>query len=145
MMNRLSLMGHLGDDPKLTTTPKGNKVATFPLPLYHVGKKEGDKTQWIECQVWNRLAEVVIEKQKKGNLVYAEGELNYTSWQNEKGEWKNRTFLTINFIRFLPSNSTASNQPVSAETQFEEHSQEPATPVNESSYDLSKQLDEMFS
>ncbi|PGK51430.1 hypothetical protein CN918_26935 [Priestia megaterium] len=128
MINRMILVGRLGDNPKMTTTKNGNKVATFPLPLYHQGAKEGAKTQWVECQVWNRLAEIVFESQKTGNLVYVEGELNYNSWQNENGEWRNSTSISVNLIRFLTPKSSSSTPTASTESEqtqtYEEYQEE---------------------
>lgn len=152
MINRMILVGRLGDNPKMTETKNGNKVAVFPLPLYHYGAKDGDRTEWVECQVWNRLAEVVSETQKKGNLVYVEGELSHTSWKNDKGEWRNRTFVTASLIRFLtpkgnndnkPSEMSASDiAPIAPQETYEEYKEE--TPPVDTRDSLMKELDDIL-
>jgi len=140
MMNRLTLIGHLGDDPKLNVTPKGNKVASFPLPLYHYSSKPGDKGQWIECQVWNKLAEKVVESQKVGKMVYVEGELHHSYKKNEKGEWSNRTFLSVSLIRFL-SPRDKDGQEADASVEVEEYQQENPENVE----NLEQELEAIFS
>jgi single-strand DNA-binding protein len=87
MINKVTLLGHLGKDPIVRRTEAGVPVATFSLATNESYKdKEGnrqDKTEWHNIVVWRGLAEVAEKYLKKGALIYLEGKLTTRSYTQE--------------------------------------------------------------
>lgn len=100
MLNEVILIGRLGQEPEVKQINNGTKVVTFSLPLFHSYTKENQKTQWIRCEAWSKLGNIV-EMAQKGTLVSVRGELHNEVWEDEEGKWRNRTFLRIESFRFL--------------------------------------------
>ena len=84
-INRVLLLGNLGRDPELRSTPKGNKVLNFPMATSRRWKDREteevhNETDWHRIVVWGRQAEVLSEYLKKGSQVHVEGRLHTRSW-----------------------------------------------------------------
>lgn len=126
MLNEVILIGRLGQEPEVKQTNNGTKVVTISLPLFHSYTKENQKTQWIRCEAWSKLGNIV-EMAQKGTLVSVRGELHNEVWEGEDGKWRNRTFLRIESFRFLEKRKDG--------TLVEKFNQEEASgdevPVNE--------------
>ena len=89
-VNRVFLIGRLGNDPVLRYTKNGTAVATLSLATSKSYKAKGsdewqETTQWHKIVLWRGLAEFVAERLSKGSAVYIEGELKYRSWEDENG------------------------------------------------------------
>ena len=76
MVNKVTLIGHLGKDPDIRTLENGTKVGTFSLATSESYKDKSDQwqtlTEWHNIVVWRGLAEIAERDLKKGNLVYIE-------------------------------------------------------------------------
>lgn len=95
-LNRVQLMGRLGQDPDARFTPTGKKVVKFSLAVSNRWKKDGEvkeSTEWVNIEAWERLGEVCHEYLHKGSLVYIEGRLKTDKYQDESG--KNRYFTKV--------------------------------------------------
>lgn len=83
MINKVTLLGHLGKDPIVRHTESGIPVATFTLATNETYKdKDGnrqDKTEWHNIVVWNS-AEIAGKYLKKGSLIYLEGKMTTRSY-----------------------------------------------------------------
>lgn len=88
-LNKVMLIGHLGGDPDVRTTPSGTYVANFNLATNRVWtNSEGERqeeTDWHRVVAWGRLAETCGNYLKKGSYVYIEGRLQTRSWEGEDG------------------------------------------------------------
>ena len=88
-INRVILVGHVGQDPELKFTTSGNSVTTFSLATNEVwadaenNKKE--HTEWHNVVVWNKLADFATDYLDKGQLVYIEGKLQTRSYNDKDG------------------------------------------------------------
>lgn len=86
-VNKVTLVGNLGDDPTVRYTQAGAAVTTISLATSESWKdKEGElqeRTSWHRVQFFGRLAEVAGEYLKKGARVYIEGSLRYGSYEKE--------------------------------------------------------------
>lgn len=86
-VNKVTLIGNLGKDPKLKYTPSGTAVANFSIATEESYKDKSDqwqtKTEWHNVVLWSRLAEIAGEYLKKGNKVYIEGRLQTRSWEKD--------------------------------------------------------------
>ena len=100
-VNKVILVGNLGKDPEIKSTPSGMSIATFSLATTERAKdKDGnwqDRTEWHAIKAFGRTAEVVGEYLKKGRTVYIEGRIHYDSWDDkETGQKKYRTEIIVN-------------------------------------------------
>ncbi len=88
-VNKVILLGRLGQDPELRYTPNGAAVTTLNLATNEVWKdNDGNKqerTEWHRVVLWRKLAEVAGEYLKKGSRVYVEGRLQTRSWEDKDG------------------------------------------------------------
>jgi single-strand DNA-binding protein len=84
MINKVTLLGHLGKDPIVRRTEAGVPVATFSMATSETYKdKDGNKqtkTEWHNIVVWRGLAEVAEKYLKKGSLLYLEGKMTTRSY-----------------------------------------------------------------
>ncbi|MGL1934939.1 MAG: single-stranded DNA-binding protein [Fibrobacterales bacterium] len=95
-LNKVTLIGNLGSDPEIKTTAQGVKLARFNVAVTEKYKdqqnQKQEKTQWFTVVLWRRLAEIAEQFLKKGAMVYIEGKLDNSSWDDEKtGEKKYKT------------------------------------------------------
>jgi single-strand DNA-binding protein len=88
MINKVTLLGHLGKDPIVKRTEAGIPVATFSMATSETYKdKDGnkqEKTEWHNIVVWRGLAEVAEKYLKKGSLVYVEGKMTTRSYVKDE-------------------------------------------------------------
>jgi single-strand DNA-binding protein len=109
------LIGNLGADPEVRTTPGGARVATFSMATSRrwttkEGGQQQEKTEWHRCVVWNNratgLADVVEKYMKKGDRVYVEGRIEYRSYEDKKdGQTKYITEINVRDLVMLSGRS----------------------------------------
>jgi single-strand DNA-binding protein len=105
-VNKVFLLGNLGKDPEIRTTPGGMTVATFSLATADRAKDQSgnwvDKTEWHNLVAFQRTAEIIRDYVKKGSQIYIEGKLQTRSWDDKtSGEKKYRTEILINELTLL--------------------------------------------
>jgi len=106
MVNKVILIGRLGKDPEIKSTPSGTTVTKFSLATDEKftdrsGEKQ-DRTEWHNIVCWQRTAEVAAEYLKKGGKVYIEGRLTTRSWDDkETGQKKYMTEVVANDLVLL--------------------------------------------
>ena len=107
-LNKVLLIGRLGNDPELKETSAGESVCNFSVATSEKWKdKDGvshEKTQWHRVTVWKKLAEACSEYLSKGRLVYIEGSLSTKSWE-ENGITKYSTEIIASNVQFLEPKS----------------------------------------
>ena len=83
-INRVILVGHVGQDPEIKYTTSGHAVATFSLATNEVSvdveKNKAEHTEWHNVVAWNKLAEFSKEYVSRGQLIYVEGRIHTQSW-----------------------------------------------------------------
>jgi len=99
MLNRIVLIGNLGADPEKNETQSGKTVVRFSLPLHNPFSKEGDKTEWMQCEVWNKTADFLAQYGTKGSLVVVEGRLRNQRYEDKEGNTRYRTFVAVDSLR----------------------------------------------
>lgn len=108
-LNRINLIGHVGQEPEIKKINETSKVAKFSLATSEKYKdKEGNKVEhvdWHNIVLWNGLADIVEKYLKKGNLAYIEGKVNYRSYEDTDGNKKYITEIIANSIILLEKNS----------------------------------------
>lgn len=106
MVNKVILIGNLGRDPEVRSTPSGQAVASFTLATNRRWRdKNGQKqeeTEWHNIVVWGKQAEIAGQYLTKGKQIYLEGRLQTRSWEDRNsGEKKYRTEIVCDNFQML--------------------------------------------
>jgi single-strand DNA-binding protein len=117
-VNKVILVGRLGQDPKLTYLPSGQPAAEFTLATDESFKnREGQKeerTEWHRIKVYGKQAEVCANYLGKGRLVYIEGSNKTRSWEQD-GQKKYVTEVVVSApghcVQFMDSKGGEAHQP----------------------------------
>ena len=105
-LNKVQLIGNLGQDPKLHTFDDGGTVANVSIATTEKWKdKESgelrEQTEWHNLVFHGRLAEIVGQYLKKGAPIYVEGRLRTRKWQTEAGEDRYTTEIRVDEMQML--------------------------------------------
>ncbi len=86
-LNRAQLIGNVGKDPELRKTPQGNSVCTLRVATteFYRGRNGERKeiTDWHSVVLWDRLAEIAVQKIRKSDRIYVEGKLRTRSFEKD--------------------------------------------------------------
>ena len=109
MVNKVLLLGNLGQDPEVRYTPSGATVCTFSIATNERwtskdGKKE-ERTEWHRIVVWGKLAELCGEYLGKGRTVFVEGRLQTREWTDKQGNKRYTTEIIANNVQFIGAGS----------------------------------------
>lgn len=125
MVNRVFLIGFLGNDPEVRYTPGGTAVANFNLATSETRNKNGQKetkTEWHKVVAFGKVAEICGEYLAKGRQVYVEGKLQTRSWEDKDGNKRTSTEIVAGTVRLLgkkddvpKSSKAASSQEASSQ------------------------------
>ena len=132
-VNKVILVGRLGQNPEIRHTPSGASVANFSLAtnetwLDKTGQKQ-EKTEWHRIVVWGKLAETCGQYLTKGRQIYVEGRLQTQQWQDKDGQTKYRTDVNAQTVQFLGGTAGAgASDEGRPNQQFGGHSPEPQAP-----------------
>jgi single-strand DNA-binding protein len=103
-LNRIQLIGRLGKDPEVRTTPNGRKVSTFTLAVSRRWKnsagEDKETTDWFNVEAWGHLGEVCKQYLHKGRLVFLEGQLRTDRYEQE-GETRYFTKVVATQMQML--------------------------------------------
>lgn len=99
-VNKVILLGNLGNDPELRHFANGNAVANFTVATSEswqdkASGQQREKTEWHRVSVMGRLAEVAGNYLKKGSQVYIEGQLQTRKWQDKSGQERFTTEIVV--------------------------------------------------
>jgi single-strand DNA-binding protein len=105
-VNKVTLLGNVGKDPEIRSTPSGVMVASFGLATsdrFQDGQGNWqDRTEWHNLKAFKRTAEIVRDYVKKGSKLYIEGKIQTSSWDDkETGAKKYRTEILVNELVLL--------------------------------------------
>ena len=106
MINRVTLVGRLGQDAELRYTTNGTAVSNFSVATTNTWVKDGEKqekTEWHKVVVFGKSAEFAGEYVRKGSLVYIEGRLQTRSWEDKEGNKRYTTEVVAQTLRLLDS------------------------------------------
>jgi len=105
MVNKVILVGNLGQDPEIRYTQNGTAVANFSMATTFK-YKDNEETEWHKVVVWGRLAEICGEYLQKGSKVYVEGRIKTRKWEDRDGNERKTQEIVANEVKFLsPSGS----------------------------------------
>lgn len=100
-VNKVILIGHLGQDPEIRYMPSGGAVANLTLATSESwrDKQTGEmkeKAEWHRVCIFGKLAEVAGEYLRKGSQAYIEGSLQTRKWQDQSGQDRYTTEVVVN-------------------------------------------------
>lgn len=114
-LNKVTLIGNVGNDPEVRTTTGGSRVAQVSLATTRQwsganGDKQ-EKTEWHRLVLWNtkggNLADIVERYVKKGDRLYVEGRIEYRQWQDREGQTRYTTEINVREMIMLSSRSSS--------------------------------------
>lgn len=125
-LNKVMLIGHLGDEVKMHYFEGGNCIGRFPLATNetYINKSTNEKitsTEWHNLVVRNKAAEICEKFLSKGDKIFVEGRIKSRQWQAEDGTTKYTTEIQVTEFTFLntkkdPENQRANSTPESKNT-----------------------------
>ena len=113
-INKVILVGNLGNDPDVRYTAGGAAVSNISVATSETWKdkesgEQQEKTEWHRVVFFGRLAEIVAEYLKKGSQVYIEGRLQTRKWQDKEGTDRYTTEIVANEMQLLGSRGSTGN------------------------------------
>ncbi len=110
-LNKVTLIGNVGNDPEIRTTTGGSKVAQFSLATSRqwnsASGERQEKTEWHKCVAWNQgsrgtgLADIIERYVRKGDKLYVEGRIEYRQYQDKENQTRYVTEVNVREILLL--------------------------------------------
>ena len=99
-VNKVILVGNLGNDPEIRYMPNGGAVASITIATSESWRdkqtgEQREKTEWHRVSLFGKLAEVAGEYLRKGSQVYIEGQLQTRKWQDQQGQDRYATEVVV--------------------------------------------------
>lgn len=99
-VNKVIIVGHLGQDPEIRYTQSGAAIANVSVATSESWKDKGtgqvqEKTEWHRVVIFGKLAEIAGEYLRKGSQVYFEGKLQTRKWQDQQGQDRYTTEIVV--------------------------------------------------
>ncbi|OIP26188.1 MAG: single-stranded DNA-binding protein [Dehalococcoidia bacterium CG2_30_46_9] len=111
-LNKVMLIGNVGNDPEMRYTPGGNPVTSFSVATnrrYTDSNGETkEETEWFRVIAWRKLAESCNQFVTKGKRVYVEGRLRTRNWEGQDGQKRVSVEVVANRVLFLDRRATVS-------------------------------------
>lgn len=109
-VNKVIIIGHLGNDPEMRTMPNGDAVANISVATSEswTDKNTGERreiTEWHRIVFYRRQAEIVGQYLSKGSKIYIEGKLRTRKWQDQSGQDRYLTEIIGDSLQMLDSKS----------------------------------------
>lgn len=133
-LNRVLIMGNLGQDPELRYTQNQTPVVTLNVATTESWNKDGqrqEQTEWHRVIVWSKQAENCARYLSKGRSVFIEGKLQTRSWDDKNGQKRYTTEIVASAVQFLPNAGAAprdNNRSYAPQGQSETSAQSAAAP-----------------
>ncbi|MED5501104.1 MAG: single-stranded DNA-binding protein [Pseudomonadota bacterium] len=107
-VNKVILIGNLGQDPEVRFLPSGNpvcnlRIATTDSWTDRQSGQRQERTEWHTVVLFNKLAEIAQQYVKKGSRIYIEGRLQTRKWQGQDGQDRYSTEIVGNDMQMLDS------------------------------------------
>lgn len=115
-VNKVIIVGNLGQDPEIRYTPTGKPVCSLSVATSEVWKdkntgQDQERTEWHRIILWNRLGEIANQYLRKGAKVYIEGKLQTRKWQDQSGQDRYTTEIIAETLQMLDRQQNNGTQP----------------------------------
>ena len=100
-VNKVIIVGHIGNKPEGRYTPSGTSIASFSLATNESwidnDKEKKERTEWHNIVAWNKLADFATEYLQKGQLIYIEGKLQTRTYKDKDDvqHWKTEVISNV--------------------------------------------------
>lgn len=124
-INKVIIVGNLGNDPEVRALPSGTSVVNFSVATSKSWKdkrtgEQKEKTEWHNIVVFNRVAEIASQYLHKGSKVYLEGEIETRKWEDKSGNPRETKEIRAYELQMLDSKPAAAPAPKPQQQQAEE-------------------------
>ena len=134
-VNKVTLIGNLGNDPEMKALPSGNQVANLSIATTDSWRDKNsgemqERTEWHRVVCFERLAEICGQYLRKGSRIYIEGSLRTRSWEQD-GQKRYTTEIIGREMMMLDGRGdtdVTSRSPVQSRSQSESAPQQAVTP-----------------
>ncbi len=115
-MNKVMLIGNVGADPEVRYVEEGVAVARLSLATtergytLQNGTQVPDRTDWHQVILWRKLAEIVEKYVHKGDKLYIEGRLRYSTYDDKQGQRRYVTEIWADNMEMLNGRTSTDNQ-----------------------------------
>lgn len=122
-LNQATLIGYVGDAPKINQTRTGRKVASLSVATTDKGftKQDGsvvaDRTEWHNVILWGKLAEIAEKYIRKGSMIFVQGKMRTRAYDDAQGVKKYITEIECDSLQLLDRKTDASANPQSQTPQ----------------------------
>ena len=125
-INKVIIVGNLGQDPEIKYTAGGAAVTTLSIATSDSWKDKDsgmdqERTEWHRVVLWRRLAENAGEFLKKGSKVYIEGQLQTRKWEQE-GQTRYTTEIIARDMQFLDSKGSSNTSSTQKSSEMNDQS-----------------------
>lgn len=101
-MNKVILTGRLTRDPELRYTANNKAVCDLTIATNRPVVRDGERVaDFINCRVWNKIAENLVKYQTKGNLIAVSGRMQVDNYQDNEGKNRNYTYVLVEDLEYL--------------------------------------------
>jgi len=139
-VNKVILIGNLGNDPENNPLPSGMSVTNISLATSSSWKdKDGvqqERTEWHRVSMFGRLAEIAAQYLQKGSKVYIEGRLQTDKWTDKDGNERYTTKVIANEMQMLDSKGAANDAPAQSASEPQPSSMNPPAGTFDESDDI---------
>ena len=114
-LNKVTLIGNLGQDPEVKYMQSGDAVASFSLATSESWKDKAsgetqERTEWHRCVAWRKLAVIIGQYAKKGQKLYVEGKLQSRKYTDKDGAERQITEIQVNDVILLSAKGEGGDQ-----------------------------------
>jgi len=133
-INKVILIGNLGQDPEVRFTPSGTAVANVNLATSDTwmdrqsGQRQ-ERTEWHRVVMFNKTAEIAQQYLKKGSKVYIEGRLQTRKWQDQNGQDRYSTEIVANDMQMLDGRSGDFQGGGAPQNNYDQHAAPQSNPA----------------
>ena len=132
-INKVIIVGNIGQDPEIKTTNSGSQVCNLSIATTELGRKDPatgqrgqEETEWHRVTLFGKMAENAGQYLKKGAKVYIEGRLNTQKWQDQNGQDRYTTGIIGNEMQFMGDRSEGGAQPQQQNNGYQQAPQQQA-------------------
>lgn len=101
-MNKVILTGRIANDLEIRSTTTGKSICEFRIATNRPVNRDGERiADFINCRVWNKLAENLVKYQTKGNMIAVSGRMQVDNYQDNEGKNRNYTYVLVEDLEYL--------------------------------------------
>ena len=140
-INKVIIIGNLGQDPDVKAMPSGMTVANLRIATSESWKDKQsgemkEQTEWHSVAMFGRLAEIAGEYLRKGSQVYIEGRLRTRKWQDKQGNDRYSTEIVANELQMLDGKPAEGGQRQQSQGRSQGNERQEREPVRQSEPDF---------